>query len=153
MDPLMQWIKHSCKGAQSEFSDHRQTDLGYVDDLLIMALTRAGIADAAKIINEYAIWGGLVVNVSKSAVTARITNSDGNVLRDIRNVIGRITMGADNTAAIPILQPHEPYKYLGVWISLDLKWKTEFEALLAKVKMDCATVVRCGARRPQKLKL
>ena len=53
-------------------------------------------------------------------------------------------------AVIPVLQPHEPYKYLGIWVSMNLNWKYEFDQLNSTLRECTGILLKCGASRAQK---
>ena len=47
--------------------------------------------------------------------------------------------------AVPYLHPTEPFKYLGVWMTLTLNFSHRFSDLLTQVKLQCARLVEAGA--------
>ena len=140
------------KGKQDHFSTHRQTNGGYADDLIAITNTRQDILKAADIITQYSMWGGLLVNIPKSAVTARIMTTNDTPQRNITNSLGYIGLGKNN-AIIPILQPHESYKYMGIWINMNLNWATEYRYLSLALKEAIGTIIGTGVRATQKLQM
>ena len=47
--------------------------------------------------------------------------------------------------AVPYLHPTEPFKCLGVWMTLTLNFSHRFSDLLTQVKLQCARLVEAGA--------
>ena len=47
--------------------------------------------------------------------------------------------------AVPYLHPTEPFKCLGVWMTLTLNFSHHFSDLLTQVKLQCACLVEAGA--------
>jgi len=79
----------------------------------------------------YSTWAGLPVNASKCAVTAKdygARKAQDSATLSLRD---RYKVG---TQAIPVLQPHQAYKYLGVMINLEGTWSEHWDYTLRKLK-------------------
>jgi ribonuclease HI len=160
IDPLLKWL-HKMPGLRNPLATINYKGGGYVDDLNVVADTASGIQEAANRIHAFSEWGGLRVNISpspdKTAVTAYIAAREGQTSRrtatlhrETRKAIGTITLGSQQ---VPILLHDEAYKYMGIWISLDLKWDTEFESLRSTVRRLCTIATRAGVSLFQRRQL
>ena len=153
LDPLLQWIEKDSEGYRSELHDHVSTHGGYADDLVGLSTSLAGLKQLASKITEYAQWGDLDINVSKSAVTATVMKPDGiGRAAKLEHGMSFIKLGARGEY-VPALQPNEPYKYLGIWVSASLTWKTEYNYLLLKLTEQAASLRSARLLDEQKLNI
>jgi hypothetical protein len=54
---------------------------------------------------------------------------------------------------IHVLNQHEPYTYLGIYLAPSLKWKTQINTTTAKVIKQCQALVACPATMKQKINM
>lgn len=115
MAPLLHTIQNKCKGYHNPDTAVKLTCSAIMDDVLVTSDSRTDAKKAVKIITEYAHVTGMDINPKKSAyawlnTTQPITPKYNNIQFDM-------------------LGETQPYKYLGVWISLNLDWATQQQVL------------------------
>ena len=77
---------------------------------------------------------------------------DGTVHNDVTRLIGHLPMGTKGSP-IPLHDPHTPYKYMGIWVSLDLNWKQEFDQLNYTLRSKIQRILKCPASQRQKVQI
>ena len=123
---------------------------GFADDLVCLTSKLSELQKATQIINTYALWGSLVINVQKSGATARIVTKNGTINKDVTKTIGHIPMG-EKKQSLPLYSPHTAYKYMGIWISLDLNWKQEYDQLCYTLRTRIDKIIKSPATKWQKM--
>ena len=127
IDPLLRWLQAGNRGYRMRTSSAEIAALAYADDLAVTAGSMAHMRDQARKIEAFCTWAGLEVNVdrqrkNKTAWTgpAHTTRGDGAL----------VLLGQE----VPRLKDVEPYIYLGLHVSLNLKWRKHAAALTRKVQ-------------------
>lgn len=115
MAPLLFTLQKKCKGYNNPDTAVKLTCSAIMDDILVTTDTKSDAKKAVKIITEFADITGMDINPKKSAYAwlntkHPITPKYNNILFDR-------------------LGETQPYKYLGVWISLNLDWSTQQQVL------------------------
>ena len=123
IDPLLRWLEEGNRGYEFKTSHERITSLAYADDLAVAAPDMRNLAIQATKITKYCEWAGLKVNVDvKRKNKTAWTCPDSKKPHDQTMMI----MGKE----IPKIKATESYVYLGVHVSLKLKWRDNAKAML-----------------------
>ena len=85
-----------------------------------------GIKRNWKLIQEFGDTFGLTVNAAKCGYTYRATSEEPSPL------MTKSPTGED--VEVPMLRGKDHYRYLGIWISMDLTWNKTIEEYVAKHK-------------------
>jgi ribonuclease HI/exonuclease III len=135
IDPLLRWLQAGNRGYRMHTSKTEIAALAYADDLAVTASSVAHLRDQARKIEEFCVWAGLEVNVdqqrkNKTAWTgpAQTAHRDGAL----------VLLGLK----VPRLTHSEPYIYLGLHVSLNLKWRKHAAALIRKVQQKLEAISR-----------
>lgn len=150
LEPLLRWLHSGGRGyrygclTNEENAQYRCSALAYADDLAIPTNSLANLKVQVHKLEEYVRWSGLKANAAKCSVTGALygdyatgltpsNNSRTNTKHLKHQLEGKIII--DNEA-VPFLPPNEPYRYLGVWFTMTLKWRHQLQAAMqiARVK-------------------
>ncbi|KAK3275330.1 hypothetical protein CYMTET_16533 [Cymbomonas tetramitiformis] len=102
---------------------------------------------AAKL-EAYSDWSGLKINLSKAALTG-VKHGNKAILREIRE--GVMIKGADvRRDRLTILGPNEPYKYVGVLLTMAGNWKEEKYSTKKAIKDRVAALLKVPLTPNQK---
>ncbi len=98
----------------------------FADDLVALTKSAAGMQRAWDMLTAFSRATGLEISCDSSREkTVYTTNSDHEVAKLMLN-------GAE----IPRLAPEESYKYLGVYVNLNLDWEKQKEEITRKLKIQ-----------------
>lgn len=115
----------------------RATASAYADDLAIFAGTVDDMCSSLDKVERYCAWAHIRVNPRKCAFTGREFHPRPDSQCTLaQEASRRIRLGGE---PLPFLKPDEPYKYLGVYLSLDLNPTANFTALRDKMlsRLSC----------------
>ena len=154
INPMMRWLQVGGRGYQfgclGDSLDpttgaplrliHHLACCGFIDDTTLLTGDRQQMEVQARKVQAYAEWAGTPVNASKCAVTAalhgqakRPLHGDAFKPERITAVLGGSRALSIGGKPIPVLQPDEPYKYLGVWCCPAMDWQTQLRGALKDV--------------------
>ena len=130
--------------------------LAYADDL--NALNLSNLKLQAQKVEKFAKWSGMEVNARKCAASAILHGQalaglvgradDDKVIKPRLN--GQISMG---NATVPYLPPDQPYKYLGILLTLTLNWSHQYKSSLMLLTEQAAKLQSSFATPSQKLQV
>ena len=109
--------------------------LAYADDLGILESCHRRLLHQFHKLKQYCTWGQLSLNASKCAVTGilhRLASSSSGLPLTAQTDLLRQQLGSAfqvGSDTIPFLPPDQPYKYLGVWLTLTLNFRFHFNHL------------------------
>lgn len=168
LEPLLRWLhvggrgylprclqRHAARtaaadGCAAATADHISS-CTYADDLNIPAETTADIALQAGKVDAFAAWGDLQVNLSKSTATAALhqnfpqTPYDAGTVQ--RRLAGKIKIAGQE---VKIASPRQPFKFLGVTLTMDLDWKHHLRDLAARARAKAAALAKSPLTGTQK---
>ena len=98
----------------------------YMDDCFLVAEDNASLQALADILSQFCAAIGLNINASKSYYTTSDPDTDLKI-----TVFDPLTKHCIPTKRIPST---EPIRYLGVYLTVDLKWKMQREFVDQKIK-------------------
>jgi hypothetical protein len=146
LEPMLKWLQQGEDGYTPSCLTVKLAELGYADDLSLLNTSAAAAQRQLHKVHRFAEWAGMDLNVKKCAHSALLAPGAG------RKQLLALSADGKSTAAVtwkgtplPYLQPHEPYKYLGVWTSLDLNTKTK-DCLKEKLATRITNIVNSEAR-------
>ena len=114
---------------------YRVSDITFADDINILTNTREDLIHQATKLSRYANWAHLTVNNTKSTVTAALhktytkTPYDDRVIR--MQLEHNTKVQGKNITYHP---PKEPFRHLGVLLTMDLNYKYQLTATIEKSK-------------------
>ena len=164
IEPMLRWLQVGGKGYRygnlttEENDQYSSSAPAYADDTAITTNTLPNLRDQLHKVTEFSNWGGLVVNAGKSAVTgilhqdyARgIVNNPADVARLRNQLEGKITLQGK---PVPFLSPNDPYKYLGILLTMTLEWAHQVSACAKTIMNRSKTIGLSMASKAQKLRL
>ena len=154
LEPLMRWLQagghgyspgctatpptptasESCPNPPQS-PDNTTAALAYADDLGILESCYLRLLHQFHKLKQYCTWGRLSLNAGKCAVTGilhSLTSSSTTLSITAQTDILRRQLGQAFQVGfdtIPFLPPDQPYKYLGVWLTLTLNFKFHLDHL------------------------
>ncbi len=163
IEPLLRWLQQGGRGyapgclAETQFPKTIAA-LAYADDLNALTSSLSNLKLQAQKVERFAQWSGMEVNARKCAASAILHGqaAAGLVKRaDDERVIkprleGKINMG---NGPVPYLPPDEPYKYLGIFLTLTLNWGHQYRASLNLLVEQAAKLQSSFATPAQKLQV
>ena len=168
LEPLLRWLEHgggrhgysiaclaSTDGAPPIHPQHEHgAAVAFADDSRLLAGDKDSMQVQLHKVALYGAWCGMQPNASKCKVSAILHSTgprNGQSATDATLITETLHGLHINGTMVPVLQPTEPFKYLGVLITLDLNWKPQAEAALQSVRAKCNILARTKA--PHNLKL
>ncbi len=159
IEPLLRWLQQGGRGyapgclVETQFPK-TVAALAYADDLNALTSSLSNLKLQAQKVERFAQWSGMEVNARKCAASAILHGqaAAGLVRRaDDEKVIksrleGQINMG---NGPVPYLPPDEPYKYLGVLLTLTLNWGHQYRASLSLL-LEQAVKLQSSFATPRK---
>jgi len=130
MEPLIQWLAAEDHGYHPGCGDHTSnqgrpdapepaSSSFYADDAALISRSVEGLQVMLEKVNAYCAWSAMRINVDKSNVTGlehtRPEGARGKTLRTRLETAMRV-----DGRKIPFIKPSEPYKYLGIWVTMSL---------------------------------
>ena len=94
-------------------------------------------------ISKCAATGKLYSNVKNNAIGAGI-----NINNRLEKQLGQLKLSGQK---IPYLPPNESYKYLGIWINMDLNWNEHYKHTVSALKTKGDKLLACNAPLSVKL--
>jgi hypothetical protein len=117
INPFLEYLNEQFEGYT--FTKNRNmciSRLVYADDLVLIEKSRQEMEQMIHEMQKFSDYYGLEVNANKTEYTSRMPK--GNNLQSIQPLCWR-------EQPIKTLEPTEPYKYLGLWITADLNWNKD----------------------------
>jgi exonuclease III len=127
LNPLIKWL--ACPNGQhghTFISGYRLPVLAYADDIVLCGRSFSDINHMFNKLTQFYQYYNLQVNQAKSGYTTNSKDNQHNLYFDGQ--------------AITKLEPHEHYKYLGVWFNLRLCWDRQRTETERKVRAFTAIV-------------
>ena len=160
LEPLLRWLTVGGHGyTPSPFTSHphptTQTCPAYADDLVVLCTSAKRLQHQFQKIRLYCVWGGLSINPKKCAVTG-IMHSQGQLNLTKQTILLQSQLGNTMFHAgtpIPFYPPDKPYKYLGVWISMTLDFRTHMHELLLTLQHKGARLVAANILPKQAMQI
>eukprot|EP01117_Protostelium_nocturnum_P009618 TRINITY_DN3433_c1_g2_i1.p1 TRINITY_DN3433_c1_g2~~TRINITY_DN3433_c1_g2_i1.p1 ORF type:complete len:1539 (+),score=122.15 TRINITY_DN3433_c1_g2_i1:1791-6407(+) len=146
MDPGIKWIEVQGYGYNWE-GRFRLSILAFADDIILIAKSQHHIKLILEMFGSFCKFLELVINILKSAYSFRKKGEDSVVEgKRITKSGPSSALDADKHLKIsnsntpfPFLESWECYKWLGIWICIDLKWKKHEGAMHEKIfDIHCA---------------
>jgi hypothetical protein len=163
MEPLLRWLHAGERGykpgalADAATSSNSQvSSITYADDLNMLTGGRAGLQNMkhqAEKVDAYTTWGHLIVNNTKTTVTGALHGTqpqrpyDGERLRE--QLEGRIRM---QNKPITFHHPKDPFRHLGVLLTMDLNYKPQLGATLTQLREAARAMKQSRASTGQKMR-
>ena len=120
-------------------SFRQATAAAFVDDLVMPSSSARDLVFQSKKLSLFCKWSNLPCNISKSAVASlRLPNGTTKSYQhaSLRTQLSAVRL-PDSTwtpQSVPILLPHQVYKYLGIQHALDLNTTPSFDTLYSTIK-------------------
>ena len=156
MNPLIQCIRAATTGYIHTLCHHTSTVPSYVDDLVCVTHNRKCLQEMALHVYWFAKWGDLEINVPKCALTALVTHPcTRERMKCITPMVSNFRFNpSDRTMPpVPILQPHESYKYLGIYINMLLDWSDDLKHVIDDLRQEGGRLLRPWLDMRKKLNL
>ncbi len=163
IEPLLRWLQQGGRGYAPGCLVGTQfpktvAALAYADNLNALTSSLSNLKLQAQKVERFAQWSGMEVNARKCAASAILHGQAAAGLvrhADDEKVIkprleGQINMG---NGPVPYLPPDEPYKYLGVLLTLTLNWGHQYRASLSLLLEQAVKLQSSFATPAQKLQV
>ena len=123
----------------------------YADDVTLYTGGHSNLSLQADKVSSYASWGNLTISQTKTIATAALYKRQPSKPFDkglVQRLISTIKMQGK-----PIMahDPKEPYKLLGVWFTMDLNWKKQFQETCSALRKMAGHMGNCYNSQAQKL--
>ena len=146
LEPLLRWLNAGGRGYHygcltGHLNDrYHLSSAAYADDLGALTNSAQDLQTQCDKISRYAEWAGLQVNHAKCAVTG-ILHKRAWSDRGLNGPTCERTLRAAlkdkikiNGSTVPYLSPTEPYKYLGVYVTMTLNWSAQMAHTCKTIK-------------------
>jgi hypothetical protein len=166
IEPLLRWLHVGARGYQFGSVPPDQqlstmcSNLAYADDLTILTMTTSNMHVQAEKLGRYADWAHMKVNTDKTVVTGILHSNVHTGLVGHRRAVDRSMIAARlkgrifvQGAPVKFIQPDAPFKYLGVFLTLTLDWRHQFDAVIAAVKTKCRALANRGLPASMQMKV
>ena len=163
IEPLLRWLQHGGRGyapgclAEAPLT-RTVAALAYADDLQALTGNLSNLKLQAEKVERFSCWSGMEVNARKCAASAILHGhasaglvkcpDDDKAIRS--RLDGQIKIGE---GIVPYLPPDQPYKYLGILLTLTLNWGYQYKASLAMVIEQSLKLQTSFATPSQKLQV
>ena len=146
MEPLLRWLQvggrgytFGCIQDKDERIRNSLSNAAYADDLSILTNSISNLKIQAEKLSKYANWAYLEVNTGKTTVSGLLYHNLVSNPYGKNDAISQIRAQLEGKIIVqghPInyLDPREPFRYLGILITLTLDWKFQHQAMLKKAK-------------------
>lgn len=141
IEACLNWIKDTCKGYK--IANSMIPALAFCDDIALIATNNNDLQYTVDKLNKFLNHYGLKLGIDAERTKTVYTHNE-------ENKAYKLTYQTDSAITIPQMKPSEWYKYLGVWISLDLNWnkqmivsKTQLKNQIKHLQRKCFTVKQC----------
>ena len=131
MEPLLRWLQQGGRGyhygclSTAENKHTNCSSLAFADDLALIADDIKHLQAQCHKLTLYSQWAGMDIKHTKCAATGKLYSSIKNNAAlagiNLNNTLKQQlnTLSLDSHS-IPYLPPSSSYKYLGMWINMDL---------------------------------
>jgi len=146
LEPLLRWLhvggrgyKYGCL-SDSLNARYHGSSAAYADDLAVMTNSTHDLQIQCDKISLYSAWAGLHANHKKCAVTGILHHrawadrglNGPTCARTLKSALAeKIKISGQ---AVPYLPPTDPYKYLGVHVTLTLNWSAQMTHVCKAVR-------------------
>ena len=162
LEPLLRWLTVGGHGyTPSPFTSHphqtTQSCPAYADDLTVLTTSSRRLKHQFQKICMYCKWGGLSINPKKCAATGILHHQASTGLAPtLPDQTALLRSQLEHTMTInghevPFFPPNQPYKYLGVWLSMNLDFRTHFNELIATLQKKGKCLVAANVLPKQAL--
>ena len=143
LEPLLRRLQHGGLGySPGSLSNSRPTDRtqhhvsnsAYADDLNLMTDSLHNISLQTNKVTEYATWGYLKANPTKTLFTSALYATSPSCPYNLTQLQRDVTAIKIQGHQPKLQDPNEPFPYLGVSFTLDLRWIHQFKSLYLAVK-------------------
>jgi len=158
MEPLLRWLRVGGRGYKfaslpgyDKQIQHQTSDCTYADDLNILSNNVKDLAIQAHKVTSYANWANLSVNIDKSSATAALYQQqpydpyDATTIQ--RQVVSHIQIQGQ---PVRFQAPKHAFKYLGIFMTMDLNWRPQYEHTLELLKTKIQHLLSSWLSRHQK---
>jgi hypothetical protein len=131
LDPLLLWLADQKIGY--EINGMQIPALAFADDMALTCHSKTNMQKLINTVQKYLWFFGLELAVDgrdKSVYTSNNSDEEGKCIfvNNIPEYKDDVTKGKRKKKPLPFFDTHESYKYLGVWINLDLDWTDQFNS-------------------------
>ena len=112
----------------------------FADDLNVLTTEKRDLEVQANKISAYATWARMIVNMAKSRVTGARYRSLPNTPFHAPSLALRLAGVRINGRAVEFSPPTEPFRFLGVTLTMDLNWAPHTADVLKKLKDKAAAL-------------
>ena len=140
IEPLLRWLQAGGRGYKQGITSTSNTDqdktgsLGYADDTSVVTNTADNLKVQCLKVQQFSTWSGIPLNGGKCMITGILHGShpkDPTNHKALTKLLHNTILINDTWATY--LPPNEPYKYLGVPVSLTLNWRPLMKQALALI--------------------
>ena len=143
LEPLLRWLQHGGLGySPGSLSNSRPTDQtqhhvsnsAYADDLNLMTDSLHNMSLQTNKVTEYATWGYLKANPTKTLFTSALYATSPTCPYNLTQLQRDVTAIKIQGHQPKLQDPNEPFPYLGVSFTHDLRWTHQFKSLYLAIK-------------------
>jgi len=158
-EPLLRWLRVGATGYKAGAFQHMTVeeqvklqipDITYADDLNLLTGSSTDMKRQVDKVQAYADWAHLILNRKKTLATAALYKTspkDPYNWGTIRRALQQIQLQGQQ---LTFNAPDEPFRFLGVYFTMTLNMRPQFEKTLANLKDLLGSMARSVARPSQK---
>jgi ribonuclease HI len=164
IEPLLRWQHSGGRGYRygclepHENDQHHLSSPAYADDLAIATNNTQDMQIQKTKLENFNQWAGLTANASKCSITGILHGDHHRNPTQAPDDVGKLRYQLENQfliqgKSIPFLSPKEPYKYLGIQITMTLNWEHQTSACIRTIQTKAEAIRHSMASDWQKLRL
>ena len=157
LEPLLRWLTVGARGyhpgvLRTLSPGTHFTNTAYADDLSVYTGSQSDLHVQLDKVSAYCTWAGLIISHQKTLATAALYKRLPRKPMDfatVQRILASIRM---QNQKVQIHDPRQPYKLLGLWYTMDLKWTKQLLETRAALKDMAAHLHRSYNTQTQKLR-
>jgi ribonuclease HI len=157
LEPLLRWLKVGAKGYHpGVFKAQHNTQIisssAYADDLTIYTGSQSHLSLQMDKVSHYCTWAGLIISHSKTLATTALYRRLPQTPWDpqtARRILGQLQL---QQQPVKVIDPQTPYKLLGVWFTMDLRWTKQMQETAGALRVLAKHLGNSYGTQTQKLR-
>jgi ribonuclease HI len=157
LEPLLRWLNVGARGYHpGVFKETNQptriSNTSYADDLTLYTEGHSNMTNQTDKVSKYSTWAGLIISQPKTLASAALYKRQPDNPMDyplVQRLVANFNMQGEPVTAH---DPKTPYKLLGVWYTMDLRWKKQFQETCKALREMASNLAKCYNSQSQKIR-
>lgn len=145
LEPLLRWLTHGERGYKpgclkkrdggpsKAAIKHALPACAYADALNIITSTAPDMMVQAEKVEKYAGWADMRIITNKTKITGALYRTNPNPY-NMTMLEARLKLIELGNKTVEVSKPTKPFKFIGVEMTMDLKWSEQKKAVIKMIK-------------------